>query len=119
MTRPSNPVPGGEEAPPVTNADLVRTFLRAQNLEHLGRIDEAISLYELGVAGAFDSAGPYDRLIALYTSQARHRDVERVAGAALEQVKTHRDKRAWYERMRAEARRAAERVPPAAPKRSR
>lgn len=97
---------------------MVRRFLRAQNMEQVGRVEDAVELYEDAVAGGFDSSGPYDRLIAIYGDRARHGDVERVASRALAHVHTHRDKRAWYERMRAEAHEAAARVPRAA-KRSR
>ena len=96
--------------------ELVRAFLRGQNLEQLGRVDEAMELYEQAVGGGFDSTGPYDRLIALYSNQALHRDVVRVSDLALANVQTHEEKRAWYERMRDEARRASSRVPEAAPK---
>jgi hypothetical protein len=99
------------------NADMVKTFLRGQNLEQVGRVDEAAELYEGAVAAAFDSAGPYDRLIAIYSAQARHGDVVRVATAALDSVRTHGDKRSWYEKARRDARRAATRLPQAAPKR--
>lgn len=98
------------------NAELVRSFLRGQNLEQVGRVDEAIALYEAMVDADFDSAGPYDRLVALYSHRARHADVARVAAAALARVHTHADKRAFYERARDDARRAANRVPPAAPR---
>jgi hypothetical protein len=101
----------------VNNADLVRGYLRAQNLEQLGRVEDAIPLYEEMVAAGFDAAGPYDRLVALYAAQARHGDVERVATAALAHVQTHAEKRSFYERTRAEARRQAQRVPRAAPRR--
>ena len=100
------------------NVDLVKGFLKAQNLEQIGRIEEAIALYEEAVSGSFDSTGPYDRLIALYSNDARHRDVERVAAAALKHVHTHEQKREWYEQMRDAARDEAENVPVAAPKRS-
>ncbi|HJR45695.1 MAG TPA: hypothetical protein VJ927_08835 [Actinomycetota bacterium] len=96
--------------------DLVKAFLRAQNLEQLGRVDEATELYEQVVTSGFDATGPYDRLIALYSHQALHRDVVRVAELALVNVQTHQEKRDWYERMRGEAQRASARVPPAAPK---
>ena len=96
--------------------ELVRAFLRGQNLEQLGRVDEAMELYEQAVEGGFDSTGPYDRLIALYSHQALHRDVVRVSDLALANVQTHEEKRAWYERMRDEARRASSKVPEAAPK---
>jgi hypothetical protein len=101
------------------NAAMVKDFLRGQNLEQVGRTDEAIVLYEQAVAGEFDSSGPYDRLIFLYSSRALHGDVVRVAEAALGQVHTHEEKRAWYERMRADALEAQSRTPRAAPKKPR
>ena len=75
-----------------------------------------MTLYESAVDGAFDSAGPYDRLITLYADRARHTDVVRVAEAALAKVHTYPDKRDWYELMRAEALKAQSRVPQAARK---
>lgn len=98
--------------------DLVKHFLRAQNLEQLGRLDEAIALYEEAVDAGFDSTGPYDRLIALHSDRALHSDVVRVADAALSNVKTHEGKRDWYARMKAEAEKASVKVPPAAKKRT-
>jgi hypothetical protein len=97
----------------------VQSFLRGQNLEQVGRVDDAAALYEGAVARSFDSAGPYDRLIAIYSARAQHRDVERVAEAALRHVRTHAEKRAFYERARLEARKAATSLPQAAPKRGR
>ena len=99
------------------NVDLVKGFLRAQNLEQLGRVDEAISHYETVIAEGFDATGPYDRLISLYSNQARHKEVERVAVAALANVHTHEQKREWYEQMKDAAIKAAADVPTAAPKR--
>ena len=98
--------------------ELVRAFLRGQNLEQLGRVQEATELYEEAISGGFDSTGPYDRLIALYSHQALHRDVVRVSELALANVQTHEEKRAWYQRMRTEAERATSKVPQAAPKKS-
>lgn len=98
------------------NVELVKAFLRGQNLEQVGRIDEAIELYESAVTAGFDSTGPYDRLIGLYSHRAAHAEVVRVANRALDCVKTYEDKRAWYREMRAQAERAAARVPRAAPK---
>ena len=99
------------------NVEMVKAFLRAQNMEQVGRIDEAITLYEGTVEQGFDSTGPYDRLIALHSSAARHADVIRVAEAALANVHTYPDKKAWYERMRHEARKAQDAaVPQATPK---
>jgi hypothetical protein len=97
--------------------DLVKAYLRGQNLEQVGRVDEAVALYEQSVASGFDSTGPYDRLISIYSNRALHGEVVRVATAALENVQTHPDKRGWYERMRSDAAKAAEKVPRAAPKR--
>ena len=97
-------------------ADIVKRFLRAQNLEQLARVDEAIELYESAVDAAFDSSGPYDRLIFLYSERARHSDVVRVAEAAIAHVQTYEDKKAWYERMRADAIKARSSVPAAVPK---
>ena len=95
---------------------MVRRYLRGQNMEQLGRIEEAIALYEEAVTSGFDSTGPYDRLIALYAHGGRHRDVIRVAEAALQNVRTYDEKRVWYGRMRSEAERAISRVPRAIPK---
>ena len=97
--------------------DLVNTFLRGQNLEQLGRTEEAIALYEQAVTHGFDASGPYDRLISLYSNQARHKEVERVCSAAIEHVHTHTQKREWYEQMRVAAVSAGNDVPRAAPKR--
>lgn len=83
-----------------TPQDVVALFLRAQNLEQVRRVDEAVELYEQAVQAQFDSAGPYDRLIAIYSEREQHDDVARVAGVALEHVRTFPDKRTWYESMR-------------------
>ncbi len=98
------------------NVDLVHRFLRAQNLEQVARVDEAVELYETILDAGFDSVGPYDRLIEIYSNQARHAEVVRVAGSALENVHTYPEKRRWYEEMRAAARAAASAVPKATPK---
>jgi hypothetical protein len=98
------------------SVEIVQLYLRGQNLEQVGREQEAIESYELAVAAHFDSTGPYDRLIALYSSRAQHANVIRVCEAALEHVHTYEEKRAWYERMRAQADRARAEVPRAAPK---
>jgi hypothetical protein len=103
---------------PENSAAIVRHFLRGQNLEQVGKADEAIELYEAAVAARFDSSGPYDRLIHLYADSARHRDVVRVAEAALANVRTYEDKKAWYEQMRAAAIKAESNVPQARPKKS-
>jgi tetratricopeptide (TPR) repeat protein len=100
----------------VDNVELVKRFLKAQNLEQVGRIEEAVELYESIVEARFDSSGPYDRLIALYDHQARHRDVLRIADAALEHVQTYDEKRAFYEKTRLDAKKAIGRLPQAQPR---
>lgn len=100
---------GPEAAPPVPGPgaeDLVRRFLRGQNLEQIGRVDEAVALYEEAVAASFDAAGPYDRLIWIYQDRGLHREVIRVAEASLGAVRTYPAKRQWYERQIALAREA-------------
>ena len=109
--------PGPADAP--ATVDLVHDFLRGQNLEQVGRVDEAVELYEHAIRAAFDSPGPYDRLIEIYSSLARHMDAARVAATAIDAVHTHRGKRQWYERMLESARAAAAKVPEAAPKKPR
>lgn len=96
--------------------DIVRKFQRGQNLEQIGDAEGAFALYEEAVEAGFDATGPYDRLIALYGDRARHGDVVRISEAALANVHTYADKRAWYEQMRAAAVKAQEKVPRAAPK---
>ena len=77
--------------------ELVRDFLRGQNLEQLGRADEAAGLYERAVTAAFDAAGPYDRLIWIYQGRKAHRDVIRVAEASIRNVHTYPAKKQWYQ----------------------
>jgi hypothetical protein len=88
-------------------SDLVGLYLRAQNLEQVERTDEAVPLYERAVAAGFDAAGPYDRLIAIYTEREAFADVIRIAEAAAEHVRTFDEKRQWY-RAVAEGARTAE-----------
>jgi tetratricopeptide (TPR) repeat protein len=98
------------------NVELVKRFLKAQNLEHAGNIDEAIELYESIIDERFDSSGPYDRLLAIYKHRSRWREMARVAETALAQVKTYEDKKAFYERARLEAKKSQGRLPRAAPR---
>ena len=101
---------------PIDQVDLVKRYLRGQNLEQLGRVDEAIAEYEAAVAEAFDSPGPYDRLIALYGAKRQHQEVIRVADSAVAQVHTYDAKRDWYRKVRDEAAQAATSVPRSVPR---
>lgn len=85
--------PGPSRAPD----EIVKDFLRAQNLEQVGRVDEAIVLYEQAVADRFDASGPYDRLIFIYQQRNMRSDVVRVAKASLENIRTYPAKKMWYE----------------------
>ena len=96
--------------------EQVKAFLRGQNLEQLARVDEAIALYESVVAEGFDSIGPYDRLVALYSGRAQHSDVMRICDLAIAQVHTYEDKKEWYRTMRAQAEKARSKVPTAVPR---
>ncbi|MFN2526590.1 MAG: hypothetical protein ABR505_10085 [Actinomycetota bacterium] len=100
----------------MSSVQLVRSFLKAQNLEQLGDLDAAIKLYEEIIAAGFDAGGPYDRLIHIYSSRSEHVEVMRVAESALGAVKTYEDKKDWYRTMRERAEAAAANVPRAAPK---
>jgi tetratricopeptide (TPR) repeat protein len=114
INHPSQGIVGGVGAPERdrNRADeLVRDFLRGQNLEQLGRTDEAIDLYERAVAASFDAAGPYDRLIWIYQNRKAHRDVIRVAQASIRNVRTYPAKTHWYEEQVAAAQ-AAQGSPP-------
>jgi hypothetical protein len=93
------PVPGRPLQGPV-GGELVKLYLKAQNLEQMTRTDEAVVLYEEAVAAGFDAAGPYDRLIAIYSERDAHAEVKRVADAALRSVRTFDDKKTWYRTMR-------------------
>ncbi len=101
---------------PTSPVDIVRRYLRGQNLEQLGRIEDAIAEYEAAVEAAFDSTGPYDRLIALYGNRAEHHEVIRVTDAALSAVRTAPEKIETYKAINAAARKALGDVPTAAKK---
>ena len=98
--RQSEPVYEPRPKPTRPPDELVRLYLRGQNMEQMLRTDEAIPLYEEAVAATFDAAGPYDRLIAIYSEREQMDDVARIAAAAVTNVRTFDDKRAWYESMR-------------------
>ena len=86
-----------EQAPTRSPDHMVKDFLRGQNLEQVGRVDEAILLYEQAVEERFDAAGPYDRLIFIYQQRNMKADVIRVARASIANIRTYPAKRMWYE----------------------
>lgn len=96
--------------------EMVKDFLRGQNLEQVGKIDEAIELYEAALVAGFDSAGPYDRLIWIYQQRKMHTDVIRVAEASLKTVRTYPEKQSWYKQQIEQAQKAMASLPePRAP----
>ncbi|HEU5003776.1 MAG TPA: hypothetical protein VFW71_13520 [Actinomycetota bacterium] len=99
-------MPAPEEASRIPADQIVRDFLHAQNLEQVGKAEEAVGLYEEAVAAGFDAAGPYDRLIFIYQQRRAHRDVIRVCEASLRAVRTYEAKRTWYRAQMAEAEKA-------------
>jgi hypothetical protein len=83
-----------------TPDEIVRLYLRGQNLEQIQQVDDAIGLYEQAVAAGFDAAGPYDRLIAIYSERNAHSEVRRIAEAALQWVRAVDEKKQWYASLR-------------------
>lgn len=91
--------------------NLVVMFLRGQNLEQVGRVEEAISLYEDAVSSRFDAAGPYDRLIFIYQQSRMHADVIRVAEESIRSVRTYPQKLDWYRAQIVEAKKSLDSPP--------
>jgi tetratricopeptide (TPR) repeat protein len=91
--------------------ELVQDFLRGQNLEQVGRTDEAIELYERIVGERFDASGPYDRLIWIYQTRGMHKEVIRIAEASIEMVHTYPEKLEWYRTQIERAREALGSIP--------
>lgn len=63
---------------PISEREALRVNLEGRALEKAGRIEEAIALYEYGVAGRTDTPGTYTRLRILYRKLKRPADVERI-----------------------------------------
>ena len=57
--------------------------LIASRLEKLGRVDEAIPLYEANVKEDFDGSHPYDRLATIYRKREQLDDAIRVLERAV------------------------------------
>jgi hypothetical protein len=62
--------------PKLSQSQELKINIDGMALEKAGRIDEAIALYECGVANETSTPGTYERLIALYW-RAKRRDEER------------------------------------------
>lgn len=60
-----------------------RRNLIASRLEKLGRVDEAIPLYEANVEEDFDGSHPYDRLATIYRKREQLGDAIRVLEKAV------------------------------------
>ena len=65
----------------LSERERVRINLDGKALEQSGRIDEAIALYERGLAGGTDTRGTYKRLRILYRRLKRTDDLNRVQEA--------------------------------------
>lgn len=66
----------------LSDAQALKINLDGKALENAGRINEAIALYEYGVANGTDTPGTYDRLLVLYRKAKRLEDERRVCELA-------------------------------------
>lgn len=76
--------------------ELVQNNLEGIRLEKLGRIDEAVELYEQNVKNKFDGDHPYERLRIIYSGEDRHDDVVRICQEYLKNVNQDPIRRAKY-----------------------
>jgi hypothetical protein len=70
---------------PLSEREALRINIEGRALEKAGRIDEAIALYESGVARGTDTPATYTRLRILYRKTKRHEDVERIKRLMMQQ----------------------------------
>lgn len=63
---------------PLSEHEAVRVNLEGRALEKAGRINDAVALYEYGVAHGTDTPATYKRLRILYSKLKRTEDVERI-----------------------------------------
>jgi hypothetical protein len=70
---------------PLSEREALRINIEGRALEKAGHIDEAIALYESGVARGTDTPATYTRLRILYRKSKRHEDVERIKRLMMEQ----------------------------------
>ncbi|MCC6177688.1 MAG: tetratricopeptide repeat protein [Chloroflexi bacterium] len=76
-----------------------RRNLDGMTLEHEGRTDEALALYEQNIAEGFEGDWPYGRLVSAYERQGRFEDAERVLRRAMEVTRANRRQPAADRRM--------------------
>jgi pentatricopeptide repeat protein len=69
----------------LSEREALRVNVEGRALESAGRIDEAIALYEYGVAEGSDTPFTYTRLMILYRRLKRPDDVERIKRLMMEQ----------------------------------
>jgi hypothetical protein len=69
----------------LSEREALRINIEGRALEKAGRIDEAINLYECGVAGGTDTPNTYERLRVLYRKLKRPDDVERIKKLMIKQ----------------------------------
>jgi hypothetical protein len=69
----------------LSEREALRVNIEGRALEKVGRIDEAIALYEYGVARGTDTPATYARLRILYRKLKRSEDVERIKRLMVEQ----------------------------------
>jgi hypothetical protein len=69
---------------PLSEREALRVNVEGRALEKAGRIDEAIALYEYGVARSSDTPFTYTRLRILYGRLKRNNDVERIKRLMIE-----------------------------------
>ena len=69
----------------LSDREALQINIEGRALERAGRIDEAISLYESGVARGTDTPATYKRLRILYRKLKRPDDAERIKALMVEQ----------------------------------
>lgn len=68
----------------LSEREALRINLEGRELEKAGRVDEAIALYESGVARGTDTPATYKRLRILYRRLKRPEDVDRIRRLMIE-----------------------------------
>jgi len=69
----------------LSDREALQINIEGRALEKAGRIDEAIALYESGVARGTDTPATYTRLRILYRKLKRPDDAERIKALMVEQ----------------------------------